>query len=120
MQSSQINYETLRSWIRGCTTHDIFQIAPESPPNGMRVIRCDGTPSIVNAPEPCDYVALSYVWGNSQASGCCVGDILASDIPQTIKDSIEVTLQLGYQYLWVDRYVRRLTSKTAVTNGRSV
>jgi hypothetical protein len=29
---------------------------------------------------------------------------LLSDLPNTIKDDMKVTIQLGYQYLWVDKY----------------
>ncbi|KAA8627766.1 HET domain containing protein [Pyrenophora tritici-repentis] len=48
-------------------------------------------------PSNCRFVALSYVWGSEQSS------LRLEDAPATIKDSITVTLALGYDYLWVDR-----------------
>ena len=48
------------------------------------------------------YVTLSYVWG--PLSGPHVNDVIFSNLPPTIKDSIAVCQKLGYKYLWVDRY----------------
>ncbi|PQE09993.1 hypothetical protein CJF31_00003918 [Rutstroemia sp. NJR-2017a BVV2] len=45
------------------------------------------------------YVTLSYVWGDEQRR-----QKVGPNLPPTIEDAIHVTLKLGYQYLWVDRY----------------
>ncbi|RGP76449.1 hypothetical protein FLONG3_5336 [Fusarium longipes] len=62
---------------------------------------------------PPPYVALSYVWGQSQGSQQQPkrqrqqesldgkGD---GAVEPAIEDAIRVTLELGYEYLWVDRY----------------
>ncbi|CAN9385259.1 unnamed protein product [Alternaria alternata] len=63
-----------------CISRDLCEIAP-------------GTP----------YVCLSYVWGNA-AVVRNVSSNLSERLPKTIEDSIWVTLQLGYSYLWIDRY----------------
>jgi hypothetical protein len=74
----------------------------------LRVIECH-TRRIVTAPPDCQYVALSYVWGSlGPESQAVVGKKscgpLLDDAPKVISDSIDVTLKLQLQYLWVDRY----------------
>ncbi|KAL5375893.1 hypothetical protein DPSP01_010888 [Paraphaeosphaeria sporulosa] len=68
---------------------------------------------IVEAPEPCSFVALTYVWGNTnqpkltaqtapvlmQEGGL---DTIWPDIPTTIRDAILLCRNLGERYLWVD------------------
>lgn len=49
----------------------------------------------------CDYIALSYVWGDSKILINKYGEF-PRVLPQTIRDSIEVVKQLGIKYLWVD------------------
>ncbi|PQE29489.1 hypothetical protein CJF32_00003262 [Rutstroemia sp. NJR-2017a WRK4] len=51
------------------------------------------------------YVTLSYVWGvNQNPQDLHYSKNLGHRLPPTIEDAIDVTLKLGYQYLWVDRY----------------
>ncbi|KAJ2998729.1 hypothetical protein NUW58_g230 [Xylaria curta] len=51
------------------------------------------------------YIALSYVWGDcGDASKKLDRHTLPTTLPPVIEDSIQVTLMLGYQYLWVDKY----------------
>ncbi|KIM99873.1 hypothetical protein OIDMADRAFT_126407 [Oidiodendron maius Zn] len=71
----------------------------------LRVIECS-TRRLVKAPEDCIYLALSYVWGSPTDSEPEVrgNDFLPCQLPLTIEDAITVTLQLGHEYLWVDRY----------------
>jgi hypothetical protein len=64
---------------------------------------------IVPATSSCQYLALSYVWGNSTVSLGKDDSDLAKDqlpkyLPQTIEDAILAAKSLGYDYLWVDRY----------------
>ena len=50
---------------------------------------------------------MSYVWGSSKdtpsQSRAGIGRPL-HNLPKTIEDAIQVTLQLGMNFLWVDRY----------------
>lgn len=69
---------------------------------GFIVIDCTSGAK-VKAPRECEYVAISYVWGKQTAE--LEHNQEDSRYPQTILDSIEVTKRMGYQYLWVDRYV---------------
>ncbi|SJL14142.1 uncharacterized protein ARMOST_17597 [Armillaria ostoyae] len=57
------------------------------------------------------YVALSYVWGESQPNrtttknlNSYIEGIPLTNIPKTIMDAIMVTHKLGLRYLWVDSF----------------
>ncbi len=66
----------------------------------VRLIDCEQWKLVSAGNEP--YVTLSYVWGAQSASD--IPTTSTSSFPQTIEDSIAVTLAMGYKYLWVDRY----------------
>ncbi|KAK8862727.1 HET-domain-containing protein [Apiospora arundinis] len=68
----------------------------------LRVINCH-TKEVIDAPVGSDYLALSYVWGDTTKT---VGDPQSNEpaLPPVVLDSIEVTLALNHDYLWVDRY----------------
>lgn len=66
---------------------------------------------IVEVPNNCRYVALSYVWGSSEFLHLTKhnqqklyrhGDLLRECIPRTIRDATGVMLELEESYLWVD------------------
>lgn len=55
------------------------------------------------------YVALSYCWGGDQPFKTTGANLVERHgfidyhlLPATIRDACEVTLKLGYSYLWVD------------------
>lgn len=67
------------------------------------VIDC-ATGTMDRLPSGASYVTLSYIWG-VQASSPAVDYVFTMEsAPRTIKDSIIVCLELGYLYLWIDRY----------------
>jgi hypothetical protein len=65
---------------------------------------------LVELEHPAKYVALSYCWGNTQEDTktkrsnlkARIEKVDWSQLPQTIKDAVEVTHSLGLKYLWVD------------------
>lgn len=68
---------------------------------------------LVMAKNDCGYVALSYVWGNSDNEGfhTKMQNVVAREadnglrklmFPKTIADAISLTAELGIMYLWVD------------------
>jgi len=69
----------------------------------FRVIDCDSQ-NIVQLPTSTDYLTLSYVWGSIEEEVQLILTSLPEDTPKVIRDAIEVTKCLGFQYLWVDRY----------------
>jgi heterokaryon incompatibility protein (HET) len=58
------------------------------------------------ATEDTQYVALSYVWGKPRGDSNHNQEetSLENGMPGTIQDGILVTQQLGFKYLWVDKY----------------
>lgn len=65
----------------------------------LRVIDCESN-TVVPAPTDCRYVALSYVWGQQRSASETL-----LDPPETIAHSIHFARELGYRYLWIDKYV---------------
>ncbi|KAL6856441.1 heterokaryon incompatibility domain-containing protein [Trichoderma novae-zelandiae] len=53
-----------------------------------------------------DYVTVSYVSGSSGRADTALddGDLLPAQVPKLIADAMSTTRDLGYRYLWVDRY----------------
>lgn len=74
---------------------------------GMNLIDCENM-IIAKAVQGMRWIALSYVWGiDAQVEDCQgyrEGSGVSFKTPETIKDGIRVTLQLGYRYLWVNEY----------------
>ncbi|KAI0886814.1 heterokaryon incompatibility protein-domain-containing protein [Annulohypoxylon maeteangense] len=106
---AKINLTLLRNWISTCHDQhgtDCNPVESELVPS-LRVIDVR-TGTIEEAKPGCKYVALSYVWGSSQppanSSQSSQGRGLLETAPETIKDAAWLTEELGYQYIWIDRY----------------
>jgi len=82
---------------------------------GLRVLRFIDVKRdrLVEMQNICQYVALSYVWGNVpnfRLTKANRRELLISGaiktvwkmLPRTIKDAVELTRKLGLRYLWVD------------------
>jgi hypothetical protein len=105
---SRIDMNIISLWLDECNACHGMPCTPSSTNEleGLKVINC-ARRSIELAPPNCQYVALSYVWGQQEASSAVnYSHEFEQALPKTIEDSITVTLSLGYTYLWVDRYVR--------------
>jgi hypothetical protein len=98
-----VNYDFLASQINACidTSYANHFLPPSAIPKYL--IGC-ATSCIVTARDIMQYVALSFVWGKeiSEANGLLAGEL--KQLPRTIADAITITLRLGKQCLWVDRY----------------
>lgn len=102
IMTNRIEFHLLSSWLQHCDdnhSQSCQRVKTHSVP-GFKAIDC--STRRIETLDPCkiDYIALSYVWGSTIA---VYGE--ASGLPATVEDSIAVTMALGYQYLWVDRYV---------------
>jgi Heterokaryon incompatibility protein (HET) len=106
LKEDSIDFDILLGWLRSCQqehreTCDL-RTSPRVP--FLKLIDCH-TRRIVPASNN-QYLALSYTWGSKLKSAGEDNDldILPDDLPDTIEDAITVTRNLGFQYLWVDRY----------------
>jgi hypothetical protein len=103
--SAHADLDVVGQWIQHCNrqhTQAGCNPVPALSISAFTVIDCE-TRTLVTWPGGVPYVTLSYVWGTEPAQ-VPVDDNLPETLPQLIQDVIEVTLRLGYQYLWIDRY----------------
>jgi hypothetical protein len=67
----------------------------------IRLIEIE-TRKVVKCPGPeCEYIALSYVWGDVTQENHRLGDTLKM-LPKTLEDSLLFTKKLGKGYIWID------------------
>jgi hypothetical protein len=89
-------------------------LTPNGHPLTLRLIDVRAM-SIVEAPDSCRYLALSYVWGDAEdgrlllnqsnvRSLMAIGSLQSAraSIPRTILDAMELVQIIGERYLWVD------------------
>jgi hypothetical protein len=107
-----INFGQIREWLGHC---DKFHrksctLMGFSRPALVRCIDCL-TRRIIQIPENEDYVALSYVWGDSKrslherTSDGAEQNVLPTDgVSQVIEDAIIAVRKLRARFLWVDKY----------------
>lgn len=100
--------ELIRNSISTCEREHDHHCFPKSPDtlHNLKVLDCEWN-EVVAAPPGCRYVALSYVWGQTQANSNNEGTFVEQRLPKTVSDSCFIAQKLGYKYLWVDRYVSR-------------
>lgn len=110
----------VRSWVKSCEeNHDecgIDSSVPRVLPQRLLYlgdVRSRGVLTIYNVPSSftSDYVTLSYCWGPTpdqrwidylheiQAKN---DSVELSLMPKTLRDAVNVTFVLGYEYLWID------------------
>jgi hypothetical protein len=104
VDASRINIRLIREWLETCKSshkHELSGPRGKECVPGFKVIDCRTKRIVPIRHDVCQYVALSYVWGANQPD-----KHQSAQYPQTIEDSITVCNMLGFEYLWVDRYVR--------------
>jgi hypothetical protein len=86
----------VKQWLYNCKLQHSAGCDDKSPAvRGMRLIDCDEL-KVVEADVSWEWLALSYVWGTNR--------IQEPEWSKTVLDAIRVTKEIGYRYLWVDRY----------------
>jgi hypothetical protein len=115
--SSPESFNEARSWLSTCLeSHDHIQsYTSDSMPARLVKVHseADGQvhASIVLSSESgsVPYFTLSYCWGGDQEFKTTKSSLLASKgvvdvsvLPQTIKDAITVTINMGYNFIWID------------------
>ncbi|KAH7351287.1 heterokaryon incompatibility protein-domain-containing protein [Rhexocercosporidium sp. MPI-PUGE-AT-0058] len=110
----QFDPQTVLQWLGFCSTrHRKLCYANVKVPH-LKLVDCEDG-SIILAPKEARYVALSYVWGTSKEvsldgnlsgqekdSRRCLA--LPLNLPKVVGDAIQVTKQLQFRYLWIDKY----------------
>ena len=75
--------------------------------HSLHMIECNSR-MVVDMIGPTRYIALSYVWGESECHSTVFSGDSARALPpktaSTIEDAIVLTLALGVKYLWVDQF----------------
>ena len=105
----QVDLSVIKGWLAFCDDNHETLCKQKSNPQisrGFRVIDCL-TRKIVsweNVTQSKQYVALSYVWGSSKEECAIQKGGIQGLLPRTIEDTILLTTNLGYRYLWIDRY----------------
>jgi hypothetical protein len=108
-----------KDWLRYCDELHADCRPVSSRPHPVDIILIDVQDHcLVQFPVAPRYLALSYVWGSLpdpfetrmanfatlQVPNALRSDEFAGRLPQTIRDAIKVTRELGERYLWVDRH----------------
>ena len=113
---SRLSLSTIKCWYSNCLGGRCAGTPSEGPslrlPKGFRLIDVQQM-CIVEGHNDCRYLALSYVWGHSKTlrntknirveleMEAGISDRL-EEVPETIKDAIDLVRDLGERYLWVD------------------
>ncbi|KAK8042179.1 hypothetical protein PG993_006702 [Apiospora rasikravindrae] len=101
-----VDYSIAKGWLAHCRDgHQVCSLRRPGAALGfqLRVIDCV-TRQVVCAPSHCQYVALSYVWGETEQTHRGGNPISPVRFPMVVEDSITVVRELGYRFLWVDRH----------------
>jgi hypothetical protein len=104
--SDRPNYFSIVQWLHDCTDrHPDCRPRPSLNLHSITLIDVNAR-RLVQYPQTidgdCDYIALSYVWGNSIQHSLQRSDSLPKRLPRTIEDALAVVKKLGKKYLWVD------------------
>jgi hypothetical protein len=115
LPSSFLNYDLIRTWLKHCKTNHTICSGVKTSSVALTtkhfwVIdvehRC-----IIRAPENCQYIALSYVWGGVPQLELSEDNfeqltqrqsLKEEYLTTTIRDAMELTRKLRERYLWVD------------------
>ncbi|KAI1350936.1 HET-domain-containing protein [Xylaria sp. FL0043] len=111
--ASDESIQLLRSWLEACSVkHNCgIQNLPPSLPTFLLAIGKERVHLMDTAGRPrARYVALSYCWGDkkpntllsSENKQQLLGGIALEQLDTTIKEAIQITRQIGFQYLWID------------------
>lgn len=121
MSEEPIDWDKIYKWLEICDKGESqhgegcrSRTHTNATPTGeFRVVDVDRS-RVIRAPQDCEYITLSYVWGAEipRELKLCLSNMesLANDnsiskanLPATIYDAMVVCSKLGKRYLWVDR-----------------
>ncbi|KAJ4988887.1 tol protein [Stagonosporopsis vannaccii] len=106
----KVEVAVVKAWMNYCShNHQSSCTSDERPLHpSTKVIDCRSN-IVVPLENDHTYLALSYVWGKAkdveaEAERGTACDATDPAFPQTVNDAITLTKELGYSYLWVDRF----------------
>lgn len=111
--SKRFNVGLVKKWLSACMEFHGHICNASVPVLGLLLIDCETLQLCHVSPQP-PYVALSYVWAKPIPSNAEMPTLPTVEgqlhlppedsLPQVVKDSVSVTKQLGFRYLWIDKY----------------
>jgi hypothetical protein len=111
------NAQLVREWMAICQSGHSLRCNLGVKITGFRLIDCK-TCTVVAGDDSKKWLALSYVWSIASPPDSSQIDRATGKLPQNlplvIKDAITVTQELGFRYLWVDRYCIDQTDRTHI------
>src|SRR6201996_7451514 len=105
---NNIGYQFIRDQLSACSTDHANCSETKTRPSNLtylKLIDCvDG--KLVRGSLSDQYMTLSYVWGqqSSTSAESTSSKFCLENSPLTVRDAVQVVLNLGRRYLWVDRY----------------
>ena len=109
LDPDRIDLISVRRWLTDCDALHAHTCRPQVSPKLKLICLIDvKSRRLVNYPLlRTEYLALSYVWGNTRQSISGAGNpgtVLPKKLPlpRTIEDALALTEDLGQRYLWVD------------------
>lgn len=112
--TDRVDVEVIRLWLSRCENrHSLCsQRLGDSYPPGLILIDAVKMCLVpVASHNPVRYIALSYVWGYVAQptltkavfeTWVSDGQLKDVEVPQTIRDAIQLVQMIGYRYIWVD------------------
>lgn len=102
-----IDIARLQTWLQCCESKHPLSCAPIQSDllRSIRLIEIshNADPQLVPYPvDGCDYMALSYVWGDTAKQSFQLGPLALRTLPQTFQDAVTLTRLLGKKYIWID------------------
>ncbi|KAI0157328.1 heterokaryon incompatibility protein-domain-containing protein [Xylariaceae sp. FL1272] len=105
----------IHDWVTDCLQNHTFcqQIETSrqrfTPDRLIQLESPDGIFLSVDHPDTVDYLALSYCWGGKQIFSTTHDNFVNHHthipwamVPDTFRQAIKITHQLGYKYIWID------------------
>lgn len=112
--TERVDTELIKLWLSRCEKkHSLCSQRSEGPyPPGLILIDAEKMCLVPVVPgNPLPYIALSYVWGYiSQPTLTKAvletwtydGELKDVEVPQTIRDAVQLVKMIGYRYIWID------------------
>ncbi|KAI9695283.1 MAG: hypothetical protein M1820_008745 [Bogoriella megaspora] len=106
VDSRHIGIQRVESWLSTCgELHPVTcNINQDENVKLITLIDVESRKLVSFPPGGCEYLALSYVWGDAdqQVSGAGVSGTRLGKLAKTIEDAMTFVKMLGKRYLWVD------------------